>query len=443
MSLETLFKDHIDKLTNTYENALTHCDDLSQEWVIVHSGSEHFYFSDDRAIPFQAYGHFLQWLPVNKPDQFLLFSPGTRPKYLQVVPSDYWYEQSIDNALWWTDHFDVIRLDKTADLVRYVDADNTIYLGEEVAMAKDLIGDGAPCNPPSLVSYLDYQRAYKSEYEIDQLRLANRAALLGHQAAETAFLDGHSEYQIHQAYLNACEVLENETPYTNIVALDEKSAILHYQNKRREKADASQVLLIDAGCRINGYGSDITRTYARNTAHPVFQQLLKGMINLEQELVEEVRPDRSYVDIHLLALSKLSELLGELGIVSADVDTMIENQLTQVFMPHGVGHLLGLQVHDVAGFNQDVEGHTLAAPAHSPALRNTRTMAQEMVFTVEPGCYFIPLLLEPLRQTSEGKWINWSLVDALYSHGGIRIEDNVRVTESGAENLTRNPQRAP
>ena len=80
-----------------------------------------------------------------------------------------------------------------------------------------------------------------------------------------------------------------------------------------------------------------------------------------------------------------------------------------------------------------------AAPEHSPALRNTRTVEETMVFTIEPGCYFIPLLLEPQRNTAIGKMLNWNLIDELYPYGGIRIEDNISVTKSGIENLTRKP----
>ena len=106
-------------------------------------------------------------------------------------------------------------------------------------------------------------------------------------------------------------------------------------------------------------------------------------------------------------------------------------------MPHGVGHLLGIQVHDVGGQQKDIAGGSSPPAEHSPALRNTRIMEENMVFTVEPGLYFIPLLLEAERNQARGKFINWELVDALYPCGGIRVEDNVRVTEQGVENLTR------
>src|SRR5690606_12574287 len=121
------------------------------------------------------------------------------------------------------------------------------------------------------------------------------------------------EYEIHHAYLRACNILDEETPYTNIVALNEKSAILHYQNKRRQPAGAprlhGQVLLIDAGCRVNNYCSDITRTYARTDAHPVFQSLLAGMDVLQQAIVSQIRPGDSFLELHIAAHAGVCELL--------------------------------------------------------------------------------------------------------------------------------------
>ena len=107
------------------------------------------------------------------------------------------------------------------------------------------------------------------------------------------------------------------------------------------------------------------------------------------------------------------------------------------FMPHGVGHLLGIQVHDVGGHQRDVKGAVESPPANSPYLRNTRIIAKDMIFTIEPGCYFIPILLEPQRDTTRGGVINWKVVEQLYPCGGVRIEDNILVTDEGSENLTR------
>ena len=114
-------------------------------------------------------------------------------------------------------------------------------------------------------------------------------------------------------------------------------------------------------------------------------------------------------------------------------DRAVAEGVTRAFCPHGLGHSLGLQVHDVAGLRHP-DGSPAPAPEHHPALRLTRTLRPGMVVTIEPGLYFIDMLLAPLRNTKLP--INWALVDQLSPCGGIRIEDNVVVTESGFSNVT-------
>ena len=287
------------------------------------------------------------------------------------------------------------------------------------------------------MNYLNFKRAYKTEYEVLQIKEANKLAIVGHQAARECFLNDGNEYEIHMAYLKACSILESDSPYTNIVALGEKSAILHYQNKRNGNAKKEKNLLIDAGCRINGYASDITRTSVKMSIDSLFRDLLVGMEYVEHELVNLVKPGVGYPDLHSDALVKIGKLLLDHSICFGSLEGLLNNEIPHLFMPHGVGHLLGVQVHDLGGHLKDINGTIELPPAHSPFLRNTRVMSENMVFTVEPGCYFIPSLLEAQRNTKKGKLINWKTIEQLYPYGGIRIEDNILVTKDGPENLTR------
>jgi Xaa-Pro dipeptidase len=432
-----LFHSHLKLLQRNYESALEYYSELRISGLLLHSGSEEYYFSDDRSIPFNAYGHYMHWVPINRPDQFVLVIPGEAPKYLQLVPPDYWYEQSIICEHWLENNIEIIPISTIADLENYLKGRKIGYLGPNAKLANLLgIADSA-INPENLILYLNFKRAYKTEYEIMQLRQANKMAILGHQAARDCFLNHGNEYDIHMAYLQACTILENDSPYTNIVALDEKCAILHYQIKRKGDGRNHKVLLIDAGFRENGYGSDITRTSIKDNVVKEFKELVEGVGNIERELVEMVKPGILYPEIHRAAQERIGQLLLDLTICSGPLDQLICEKVPQLFMPHGVGHLLGLQVHDVGGFQQDTIGTSLMPPEDSPSLRNTRLISKDMVFTIEPGLYFIPLLLEPERNTTRGKLINWQLINELYPYGGARIEDNVLVTANGAENLTR------
>lgn len=440
MSLSQLFADHHRTLTKGYQETLTLLaqQDVHIEAVLVHSGSEGVYFADDNHIPFQAHHHFLHWLPINRPDQMLLFQPGKKPTYFQVVPKDFWYEQTFDVESWWADAVDIVALDDPSQVFDHLPTTRRIaFLGENTDFAASLGLPSQLMNERHLRNRLDYCRSLKTDYEVNQVEAANRIALKGHEAARRAFLDGGSEWAIHMAYLQACEMTESDSPYTNIVGLDEKAAILHYQNKRRSSGEHSRVLLIDAGSRVHGYCSDITRTYTRGSAHPVFASLVAGVDRLQQELVTQVTPGLSYTDLHERAHDGILDLLMEHEICHGSRDELLEAKASSLFYPHGTGHLLGLQVHDVSGHFKDETGVLAPPPEEHRFLRLTRQMEPGMVFTIEPGLYFIPVLLDPARANGVGQQLNWPLIDALTPLGGIRIEDNIVVTQSGSRNLTR------
>lgn len=436
------YANHIATLTRTYTDALQTIanEDTPLAAVLVHSGAEHHYYGDDRGVPFQAYGHLLHWIPVNRPNQFIYFRPDEKPIYFQIVPSDFWHEQGIDVESEWADALSIVRLsnmDELAAQLKKHSVADVAYIGGHADIAASLGINKASINPEKLLAYLDFSRAVKTNYELEQLRTANRLALLGHAAAKASFLEGGSEYEIHMAFLQATQQLEDECPYTNIVALNEKAAILHYQFKRKTNLDKGRVLLIDAGCRVRAYGSDITRTSVSEDVHPDFRALVAAMEALELALVDEMKPGKTYLSLHESTILGVAQILVDHKICTGEVADLLELNIPQLFMPHGVGHLLGVQVHDVGGRQSDISGTLLPPPENFPALRSTRVMEADMVFTVEPGLYFIPLILEAERGSDRGKLINWNAVDELYPCGGIRIEDNIRVTSDGAENLTR------
>ncbi|PCI75085.1 MAG: Xaa-Pro dipeptidase [SAR86 cluster bacterium] len=436
------YANHIATLTRTYTDALQYVANEGTQLaaVLVHSGAEGNYYGDDRGVAFQAYGHLLHWIPVNRPNQFIYFRPDEKPIYFQIVPSDFWYEQDISVEPEWEETLTLVKLGSLDELsaeLRQHSVSDVAYIGGHADIAASLGINKALINPKRLLAYLDFSRAVKTDYELEQLRAANRLALLGHAAAKACFLEGGSEYQIHMAFLQTTQNLEDECPYTNIVALNEKAAILHYQFKRKTNQNKGRVLLIDAGCRVRAYGSDITRTSVSEDVHSDFRSLVAAMEALELALVDEVKPGETYQSLHASTLRRIAQVLVDHNICKGEVADLVELNIPQLFMPHGVGHLLGIQVHDVGGHQSDIDGAILPPPENSPTLRNTRVMEADMVFTVEPGLYFIPLILEAERGSDRGRLINWNAVDELYPCGGIRIEDNIRVTSDGAENLTR------
>jgi Xaa-Pro dipeptidase len=267
------------------------------------------------------------------------------------------------------------------------------------------------------------------------MRLASNRGARGHVAAEAAFRDGACEFDIHHAYCKAVSHTENELPYGNIVALNSHGAVLHYTDLARKRPTQVHSFLIDAGAQVHGYASDITRTYSFNDVR--FAELVERMDTVQLEIVAKIKSGIDYSELHVETHRMLAAVLVDAGLVKGDPDTLLATGVTTAFFPHGLGHLLGVQVHDVGGFMENESGTIIDPPSGHPFLRLTRKLEENMVLTIEPGIYAIDMLLENLRGTPAEKHVVWNSVDWLRPFGGIRIEDDVRVTAEGCENLTR------
>ena len=316
------------------------------------------------------------------------------------------------------------------------DLGSSAYFGDSPQAAAAWGFPAARIEPDALRLPLDWHRAVKTDYEVALTRKACEKAARGHVDAKARFLDGASERELHWGYLQATGHLEHEIPYETIVAVDHKSAILHYQFKRGPEAGRGKLLLLDAGASHDGYAADITRTFVAPGAHPVMKSLVEAVDAMERRLVAMVTPGRPYAEIHLEAHRRIAEILRELGVLQVGVDEALSSRLTRTFMPHGIGHHLGLQVHDVGGHQEGPDGG-LVAPPDEHVLRNTRTLEPGHLVTIEPGIYFIPMLLDPLREGSSASAVNWQLVDELIPLGGVRIEDDVLCTDGEPDDLTR------
>ncbi len=267
------------------------------------------------------------------------------------------------------------------------------------------------------------------------MREASRRGTRGHVAAASAFKQGATEFEIELAFLQACGQREQELPYNPIIALNSGAAVLHYQVLERSAPPERHSLLIDAGAEFAGYASDITRTYSHSD--PDFASLVKEMDLLQQALCSSVHAGIDWRDVHMSSHRLVAELLHDAEITTCDADEAIAIGLSSIFLPHGLGHLLGLQVHDVGGFMRSPEGGEIPRPDGHPYLRLTRVLEENFVVTMEPGLYFIDQLLDQARADHRGARINWARVEHFRPFGGIRIEDNLAITASGCENLTR------
>lgn len=400
--------------------------------LLVASGVEKMRFLDDLPYPFKANPQFKAWVPlVQHPHCWIAYTPGERPLLIYYQPDDYWHVPPSAPAGEWVEHFDVRVIDDPAKAASLLPAGGRpAILGEADAALPGIV----PNNPQALLDSLHYHRAYKTPYELTRMRQAQRRATRGHLAARNAFLGGGSEAAINAAFLAAAGHTDSDVPYNNIVALNRNGATLHYQYKRFDAPKDSRSLLIDAGAEVEGYAADITRTWGRGD--PDFQALVDAVDAEQRALCAKVRVGTDYRDLHLEAHLRLGGVLRALEIVDMEPGQMLETGVSSVFFPHGLGHPIGLQVHDVAGFS-DEAGQLIPRPPGHPFLRMTRTLEPGMVVTIEPGIYFIPTLLEGLKAGPHAQHVDWKKVEHLSRFGGVRIEDDVHCTDGIPENLTR------
>ncbi|PXX95368.1 Xaa-Pro dipeptidase [Halomonas sp. LBP4] len=417
---------HLDALARAYAKILTA---EGYDGVLLYSGHAHRHFGDDQTASFAAFGHFLHWVPMAGLEHgWLLIRPGARPTLYFHAPADFWHLTPRLPEEAWVEAFEVELRSETAP--PSLPAGRFAILGEVDAELASALG--AEANPEALTRALNELRVHKSDYEVACLREANRRALTGHRAAREAFLAGGAELDCQLAYQGAARVRESELPYQNIVGLNAHGGVLHYQHYTIDAPARHRSLLLDGGHRYRGYCADITRTWPGPDADPAFAPLVEGVTTLQQRLVAALRPGVSYVELHERMHAGLGELLAEHGLVRCSPGAAVATGITRAFCPHGLGHLLGLQVHDVAG-RVAADGSPLPPPAGHPALRLTRELEAGMVVTMEPGLYIIPMLLERFRDSHD---IDWHRVEGLADHGGVRIEDNVLVTAQGPDNLT-------
>lgn len=428
---DTLFSNHVHTLAERYERALERC---GADTLVIGSGTVYQRFLDDIPYPFRVNAHFNQWVPLaDRPGCYVVFRPGETPRLLLHSPTDFWHKPPEPPQEPWTEAFRIESHASLADVHQALPqaSKGLVYLGEACPW------EDVPVriNPREMLDYLHYHRAWKTEYELACLREANHRGAAGHYAARDAFLNGASEFELYGAFCSGSGHTGPELPYPGIVALNEHGAILHYDALDREPPEQHRSFLIDAGASFRGYASDITRTWSHGD--PAFRELIQAVDSLQQGLCSEVRPGVNFVQLHQRAHEAIAGVLAEWDLVRMTPETMVEQGVTRHFFPHGLGHWIGLQVHDVGGFLQDEDGTPAERPEAHPFLRLVRDLDADQTLTIEPGLYFIDSLLADLRERPEGRDVNWEQVERFRPFGGIRVEDDVRVTRHGVENMTR------
>lgn len=252
--------------------------------------------------------------------------------------------------------------------------------------------------------------------------------------------------------------------YTCICGTGENAAILHYGHAAAPNDKIlkdGDMCLFDMGANYGGYAADITCSFPANGRFTADQKIIyEAVLAARNAVLEAARPGVSWVQMHRLANRTMLQKLKDGGLLkgfaaqgcqsswedlygfnffSGNVDEMMAAGINGVFQPHGLGHLIGLDVHDVGGYLD----HCPPRPTEPgfKSLRFARPLAAGMYVTVEPGCYFIDILLDrALKDPQQNRFLVPEVVARFRGFGGVRIEDDVLITENGCENFTKVPR---
>jgi len=282
--------------------------------------------------------------------------------------------------------------------------------------------------------YFRHARRPKDTVEIERLKRTAAATAAGYAKLKELIRPGVSERAL-QIELEA-EFFRGgatRTGYGSIVGAGSNAAVLHFEPSARVVKQGDFVL-VDAGAEIDRYVIDVTRTFVAGEPSAFQRDLYDVVLSAQKLAIERCVPGVEWRDVHLAAALDLTAGLVAIGVMRGDPASLVEREAHTLFFPHGLGHMLGLGVRDASG--------TLPGRAKDPrsALRTLRMdlpLESGYVVTVEPGVYFIPPLLnDPQRRERFRDCVNWELVEQHLDLGGVRIEDNILVTDHGPENLT-------
>jgi Xaa-Pro aminopeptidase len=379
----------------------------------------------DRTYPFRAHSEYLYLTDRERPGGVLAFDP--RDGWVDfVVPV------TRDERLWEGAAADEVEGVPVAELAAWLEQRKGRPVGclgaavKDVASATELEAD--------LRYGLNHVRRQKDAVELTRMRAAEQATRAGFAAVAPLIEPGRSERELQIAleaafFRNGADSLAFDT----IVGSGPNSAVLHFPPSSRRAADG-ELILIDAGGEYRSYASDITRTYPASGRFTPEQQEVYAIVAAALErATERCTPGTEWRDVHRTAALVIAEGLVELGLLRGEPESLVERGAQSLFFPHGVGHMVGLGIRDAG----EVLPGREPRQDEFPRLRVDLPLLPGHVFTVEPGIYFVPALLHDadLRNRHRDA-VAWERAEAMLGFGGIRIENDVLVTDDGNEVLT-------
>ncbi|EGI57233.1 Xaa-Pro dipeptidase [Acromyrmex echinatior] len=427
-------------------------------FIVLQGGVEVPFNDTDIYWPFRQESFFQWCFGVEEPDCYgaidvntsasILFVPRLPPEYAiwqgRLHTLDDFKERYGVDETHYTDEIASVLKEKSAQVLLTLNGKNS----DSKLTTRETIFDGIDefrVDLEHLYPVICECRVIKSPQEIEVLRYVCKISSEAHKTIMRSMRPGIPEYKAEAWFLNYvyAEGGCRHVSYTCICGSGHNSSILHYghagapNNKVIQDGD---MCLFDMGGNYCGYAADITCSFPANGKFTEDQKLIyNAVLKARDAVIAAAKPGVAWTDMHLLANKVMLTSLKKGGLLVGDVDDMIKAGLNEVFQPHGLGHLLGLDVHDVGGY---LPGHPeRSEDAGVRKLRTARTLLAGMVLTVEPGCYFVDCLLDAaLADPIQSKFLVPEQLQRFRGFGGVRIEDDVLITETGVENMTDVPR---
>ncbi|CCW62082.1 unnamed protein product [Phytomonas sp. EM1] len=408
--------------------------------------------STDINYPFIQESYFNYLFGLDMPDVFgVVLADGTGILFIPRLPEEYatWMgplptPESIQqrtrvDAAYYLDEMPRVlreREVRTVDVLHGVNSHSGL-----VVLPLPSPGEGLAVEDGWLFSVLSRQRVRKTPLEAALLRYVCRVSSDAHVQVMRSCRPGMSEHQLESIFLH--EIYHNggcrRVSYTSACATGPQASILHYCNNDQTIEEGTMALL-DMGGSYCGYSSDITCSFPVNGRFTEPQKAIyNAVLEAHDRVIRAIKPGVSWVDMHLMAIRTICTHLVRIGLLHGDVDELMEKEVMQYFQPHGLGHLIGLDVHDVGSYLEDCPPRPTRKD--SSRLRTARVLEAGVYITVEPGCYFNQALMEKLLSDETLKFfVNEEMLNEYWNFGGVRIESDVLVTEDGAINYTCVPR---
>ena len=385
----------------------------------------------DNPYPYRADSYFQYLTGFTEPESALILIAGDQPKAIlfcrardadREIWDGYRYGPDAAGEAFAVDEARTIdKLDETlAELLADqpalwhsvgfdADGDRRVATALNAVRAQSRTGKRAPAVIHDLRAALDEMRLIKDDHELALMRRAAAISVAAHRRAMQAAAPGRYEYEIEADLIHEFRRQGSQSPaYASIVAAGANACVLHYVANDQPMLD-SELLLIDAGCELDGYAADITRTFPVNGRFSGAQRdIYQLVLSAQLAAIDAVRPGASFNAYHDAATGVLAQGMIDLGLIAGSLDAALESGSYKRFYMHRCGHWLGSDVHDVGDYRIAANGS------------EWRPLAAGMVLTVEPGCY-----IRPADDIAQHFW-----------NIGVRIEDDVLVTATGNEVYT-------